>query len=128
MSSVTLKVETARGLLFATVGGIVTRTEIEKLRSRLRPAFVTAKAGCVDYSSAVLALTECDLAALAAGARPSVDGAAIAWLVAEPETADRWRDLALEFALVGLRRFATCDPAEARWWMALQSRKAAVPQ
>ena len=126
-SSLTLTAETADGVIYARARGVVTLAGVATIRERLSATMAKASAICVDYSSAALALTDHDLAALAQAARPGVNGSAMAWLVADQATASLWRSQALKFALVGLRRFATCDPSEARWWVELQSRRAAVP-
>lgn len=127
--SVALRAETANGVIYASVGGVVTLRSVQHIRNELAPV-VSAGASviCLDYSKSALVLTPCDLGVLALAAQPGVNGPAMAWIVKDEQTADLWRRQALTFALVGLRRFATTDPAEARHWVALQSREAVAPR
>jgi len=125
--SASLQAQTCCGVIYAEARGIVTLGGVEQFRRELAPA---ANDGgsmiCLDYSRSALALTEQDLDQLAKVARPGVSGLAMAWIVPDEETADLWRDQALRFSLHGLRRFVTTDPAQARWWAALQAREAAA--
>lgn len=125
--SAALRAETSDGVVFAAVRGIVTLGGVERIRRELAPvANDGAPVICLDYSRSALVLTPTDLGVLALAAQPGVNGPAMAWIVPNEETAELWRQQAFKFALVGLRRFATTDPAEAHHWVALQSREAAA--
>lgn len=125
--SVALRAETSGGVVYAGVRGIITVNAVQRIRDELAPvANDGAPVICLDYSRAALVLTPADLGVLALAAQPGVNGPAMAWIVRDEATADLWRQQALRFALVGLRRLATTDPDEARHWVALQSREAAA--
>jgi hypothetical protein len=126
-SSTSLQAETCGGVVYAQVRGIVTLGGVEQIRRELAPvANDGAPLICLDYSRSALALTGQDLAVLAQVARPGASGLVMAWIVPDEAAADLWRAQAFKFALVGLRRFVTTDPAEAHHWAALQSREAAA--
>lgn len=126
--STSLQAEACGGIVFAQVRGIVTLGGVEQIRRELAPVAndATSPLICLDYSKSALVLTGADMEALAQGARPGATGLAMAWVVPDEATADLWRVQAFKFALVGLRRFVTTDPAEAHHWVALQSREAAA--
>jgi hypothetical protein len=125
--STSFQAETCGGVVYAQVRGIVTLGGIEGIRRELAPvANDGAPLICLDYSRSALALTQRDMAVLAQAAQPGASGLAMAWVVPDEATADLWRVQAFKFALVGLRRFVTTDPAEAHHWVALQSREAAA--
>lgn len=126
-SSTSLRAETCGGVVYAEVRGIVTLGGVEQIRRELAPvANDGAPLICLDYTRSALALTAHDLDALARVAQPGASGLAMAWVVPDEVAADAWRVQAFKFALVGLRRLVTTDPAEARHWVALQSREVAA--
>ena len=126
--SATLRVETADGVIYARVGGVVTLAVIEAIRAKMAPALQGARAICLDYTGAVLALTQQDVDVLALAAAPGANQLAIAWVVADEATAAAWRLQALRFALAGLRRMATTDRQAARLWARRQSTATATQQ
>jgi hypothetical protein len=125
--STSLQAETCGGVVYAQVRGIVTLGGVEQIRRELAPvANDGAPLICLDYTRSALALTGHDMDALARVAVPGASSLAMAWVVPDEAAADAWRAQAFKFALVGLRRFVTTDPAEAHHWVALQSREAAA--
>lgn len=106
-------------VLVAVVTGLVTGPTIRDVRRALARMQARSSAVVVDYSRAAVAVTECDLAALSISA-PACS-APIAWVVPTQEIADNWRRQALRLALVGLRRYVTCDPEDAARWARQQA-------
>ena len=128
MSSATLRAETVGGVTYAKVSGIITLAEVNRIRQLLTRPPSGAWVVCLDYSRAVLVLTEADLDVLALAAQPGANSGAMAWIVADETTARRWRVQALRFALAGILRMATATPAEAHRWCLLHSAPQKAPR
>ena len=121
MVSASMRIESADGVIYAKVSGVVTLAGIESMRDKLAPAERDARAVCLDYSRALIAITPADLDALARASRTHASRLAVAWVTADDATAALWRFQALRFALSGLRRMATTDRQQAMVWAQRQS-------
>ena len=117
-----LTMEARDGVLFAQVKGLVTVAEEPEICRRLALERGDLDAVCIDYSRTVLAITERGLDELF---RKAVQDQDIAWVVPD-ETAVMWRRQANKFGMLGLSRFATHLPEEAREWAIDQARRAVL--
>ena len=116
LSRGSLELETRGRTLYGTVRGVVTLSVMRAIRLRLTPVSPEVAAMCLDYSGSLLLLTANDLYAIAEMSAPGASRLAIAWIVPDAETATVWRKQATSFALRGLSRFATENPAAAHQW------------
>lgn len=121
-----LSLETQGGVLYAQASGLVTMAGEFEICRRVEQAMGESLAACLDYSRTLLAITEDGLVRLFRTPSQGKQVLFMAWVLPDEPTAELWRGQAQRFALVGLRRFATTDLAEARAWAALQSRAAAA--
>jgi hypothetical protein len=120
--------ETASGVLYVSVTGVVTVEGIFSICAQIQPALGESSAVCLDYSRALLAVTDRGLDALFQASKQGPSVPIMAWVTPDPETAVAWERQAMRFALVGLSRFATHRPQEAHDWVRRQAMLAAQQQ
>lgn len=118
--------ETRDGVLSASVTGLVTASDIIRIRAELAPAASTARAVLIDYSRSVLAITGSCLDRLFRTEPPGPCVLVMAWVVPGAEAAALWQHQVDRYALMGLRRFVTHRPTEAQVWCLDQVTQAAV--
>lgn len=103
--------------------GLLTAQTIRGVR-RWVGSDLPAECGAVvmDYRRCAIAITECELEALASAKPPLSPPMPLAWVVGDPETAKPWNRQVLRLAFSGQRRFASCQFELAFSWATEQAR------
>ena len=114
--------EVQNGVLDVGVSGLVTLEVVRNLRAALALRTDRSRVVCIDFSRALIAVTDAGLGRLYEEANPGENESVMAWVVPDAATAAIWQRQADRFAARGLRRFVARHQAQAQAWCQTQVR------